>query len=218
MNRRCFCWTAIAAATCTHHALSQSPDSDAHALWSLLIPLLQPLPGRGYLIQQSTALPRGFPTLASGTPKPVMQKLQDAIQHPDSSFETFVPASRQTAFSEALTDAQQRSTERAYIPKDLKLPRPYRLLTPAQADEYSGLTPHVVAPGWKQNERAERFFRGWDELSSISLPYYSKDKSLALVWAATSSGCSDWGWWFFLRSNQGWTQQNWKTERRSVCA
>jgi len=120
MNRRQFCcqsvaadayvvgMNAIAQAVGTASSGTSGLPDDAYALWSLLIPVLQPQPGRGYMIAQRTAAPDALPYLQTGPPLTGIEKARRTAAQQHSPYETFVPLEAQASFAEALAQAAQR--------------------------------------------------------------------------------------------------------------
>jgi hypothetical protein len=191
----------ISQAMQTVSSATTGTADNSYALWSLLIPVLQSQPGKGYMIAQKTAIPDALPYLQTGPPLTGIEK-----------------ADYQAPFAEALAQATQRQTEVALIERRLLLSKRYRLLSEEQAKAYFDLSPHVVMAGWRPDPKAAYEYKGWNEFSSISLPYFDNAHSLALIWASTNSGCYSAGWWFFKRTEHKWERQNWQTEMRDMCA
>jgi len=230
MNRRQFCYRGAAAAICavgksgvsqviaTVSGATTGTADEIYALWSLLIPVLQPQPGRGYMIAQKTAIPDALPYLQTGSPLTGIEKARRAAVQQHAPYETFVPSESQASFAEAIAQATQQQTKVALIERRFSLVKHYRLLSDEQAKAYFDLSPHVVMAGWKPDPKAAREYKDWNEFSSISLPYFDNAHSLALIWASTSTGCYSAGWWFFKRTEHGWERQNWRTEMRNMCA
>ena len=230
MNRRQFCYrcaavtmyaageNGISQAVQTMSPTARDTADDSYALWSLLIPVLQSQPGKGYMVAQKTAIPDALPYLQTGPPLTGIEKARRAAALTHTPYETFVPPDFQAPFAEALAEATQRRTEVTLIERRLVLSKRYRLLSEEQAKAYFDLSPHVVMAGWRPDPKATHEYKGWNEFSSISPPYFDKAHNLALIWASTNSGCYDAGWWFFMRTQHRWERQNWRTEMRDMCA
>lgn len=228
MNRRRFCLQITAAAayaTDIDRVIGASDvtpygtlaDSrDIYTLWSLLIPIIQTQPGKGYMIASQIAFPDALPYAATGDKKSPLQKAIDA--HNQAGYETTVPCQEMVAFSEALADANRHEKEAIEIEHRLQLGKPYRLLSKLQVKAYSDLSPHVAAPDWRPDPHSIRYYKGWNEVSFVSLPFFSGSRDLALVWARTDGGCTSTGWFFFKRIENGWVRLAWPTEIRDECA
>lgn len=216
MNRRTFCCNALAfsAAPLVAGAQSAAPLGEAHALWSLLIPEIESQPGKGYLLARETLKPDGLPYIQTGQPKTAIQKAIAATKQGLHNYETVVPENMRSPFLEAVEDASSRQTETVQI-EQLRLSKPYRLLTHGEVQSYIDLSPHVTGPSWKQDAKAARYFKGWNELACVSLPYFDKSNTLALICGENLAGCYGSQWHFFLKTGPTWKKLAWDTE--STC-
>jgi hypothetical protein len=225
MNRRQFCLRAFAVAAFAdvtrRYAPAQeaAPDvvEDIYAIWSVLIPLLQPHPGFGYMIADQTSVPDALPYLYVETepPKSPIEKAKEAM---DAPYETIVPEEFRSSFSQAVAEAQKLKANTTPITHRLELPKQYRLLSESQIKSYLDLNPSVAPAGWKPDEKTAREYKGWNAVSHLSRPYFDQRRQLALVWAGTRSGCFDTAWYFFTRNQLQWDRLDWRTAARSECA
>jgi len=223
MNRRQFCLKSVAslavAAMATEIACAEEAPPDASEevlqIWSVLIPALQPLPGRGYMVALQTAIPDGFPYAETGAPKRPIEAMGDLRRH---AYSTIVPEEFRPSFSQALVEANTLHTKTALIGHRLQLPKRYRLLSAEELKFYFALTPAAEPAGWKPDKGIARRYKGWKVLSSVSLPYFDQDHQFAMVWASTNRGCAQISWNFFTRTPRGWQALNWKTLGIEQCA
>jgi len=241
MNRRRFCLSFAAsvasAATakgipqCAHALPSKSLEnsSSPYVLWSQLIPVLQCkcAHDRGYMIAENTAVPDSLPALPTAGIMTPIQRAMEAARHPEASYTTEVPTEWQPQFAEAVDEAKRRHDETATLERRLILPKRYRLLSKDEISAYYALSPHVARAGWRPDPKAVREYKGWNDLSCVSVPYYDISRKLAMIWASTGgAGCSTSGWHFFTRSEPqagsgaevGWALQKWNTMQREECA
>jgi len=232
MNRRTFCLQLVASAACVSSVqaksvssveLSSAPanqDNDNYVLWSLLIPTLQGnlRPINGYMIEQTSAVPDAMPSLQTGSPKTPIPRDIEASSNPNLRYETKVPLEFQAAFAEAIAEAKRRQAETIVIERRFNLPKRYRLISQDQVKAYFDLSRSAAPAGWKPDSKVAREYKGWDEVSFISLPYYDRAHKLALIWANSFYGCSSTEWHYFTRSESGWTRQNWNSVAYEYCS
>jgi hypothetical protein len=219
MDRRLFSIKALAFMTLPTlgPAQSVSTTEDAYLLWSMLLPEVERHPGRGYMVAQQTVIPDGLPYIQTGPQKTAIQRAIDASKKSGREYETCVPEASREAFLEAVQDSSLRRLETLQIER-LALSRPYRLLTNDEVKAYLDLSPSAIGPEWRQNPKAARHFRGWEQLGYFSIPFFNRTKSLAIIWSGVHSGCYSSRWWFFSRSEDRWTRLDWNTEAMEVCA
>lgn len=228
MDRRHFCLQIAAAAgllsesgrivqACnTAHDDTLAATADVYALWSVLIPVIQIQPGKGYMIADETAIPDGLPRAGTGEKEtPLAKAIRLSKQ---TGYEITVPFQDMPAFSEALAEATLHRRERVRLERRFRLPKRYRLLAQTEVRAYFDLSPASTVLGWRPDPKTARFYKGWNEISSISPPFFSRSRDFAMIWASTHSGCSEAGWFFFKRTEEGWKRVNWATQVVSFCA
>jgi hypothetical protein len=223
MNRRQFCLRAFAVAAFADVTGRYAPaqeavsdvDEDGYAIWSALIPLLQPHPGLGYMIADQTAIPDSLPYLYVETepPKTPVENAKEAV---DAPYATVVPEEFHTSFSQALAEAQKLKENTTRVTRRLELKKQFRLLSQSDLQSFLDLNPAVAQS--KPDEKIVSQYRGWNAVSSLSRPYFDQSHQFALVWAGTHAACFDTGWYFFKRNGIQWDHLNWRTAARSECS
>ena len=228
MDRRHFCLQIAAAAgllsesgrivqACnTAHDDTLAATADVYALWSVLIPVIQIQPGKGYMIADETTIPDGLPRAGTGEKETPLAKATRLSKQ--TGYEITVPFQDMPAFSEALAEATLHRRERVRLERRFRLPKRYRLLAQTEVRAYFDLSPASTVLGWRPDPKTARFYKGWNEISSISPPFFSRSRNFAMIWASTHSGCSEAGWFFFKRTEEGWKRVNWATQVVSFCA
>jgi hypothetical protein len=233
MNRRRFCLKFAASlvsamggpawAKCVAgpRSAAAGDSGDPYALWSLLLSIqrCQCSSVRGVLIAANSAVPDSLPSLQTGKAKSAIERAIEATRHPEASYDTDVPTEWRGPFEEAVAEAKLKRAETIVLERRFTLPKRYRLLSQDEINAYFALSPHTVPAGWRPDPKAVREYKGWDDLSYISLPYFDIAQKLAMIWMRTEGGgCSTTSWYFFTRSGQEWTRESWNTDRRDVCA
>jgi hypothetical protein len=224
MNRRQFCLRAFTVAVfadvTSRYAPAQeaAPDvsEDVYAIWSVLIPLLQPHPGLGYMITDQTAVPDSLPYLYVET-EPPKSPVENAKEAADAPYATVVPDEFRTSFSQALAEAQKLKENTTRITHRFELKKQYRLLSESDLESFLELNPAIHSAGWKPDERIASQYKGWNAASSLSRPYFDQSRQLALIWAGTHASCFDKAWYFFKKNGLQWDNLNWRTSARSEC-
>lgn len=203
-------------------AMAFDDDENTYELWSDLIPILQKNEaqcGQGYLIAAQTVVPSGLPVAIRESNETPLERAMRMSKGPPAAFDTYAPAEFSASFAEALADAVARQKDPVEIEQKLRLPMPYRLLSTQEIKEWRDLSPAVAIPGWRQDKRARKHYKGWNELCSLSTPFWDATKGFAMVWAKTDSGsCSSAGWSFFKHETKGWVRLNWQSTVWNECA
>ena len=241
MNRRrlCFELTAMAACALAARVLAQtaalassgqsaarstSLSDDDYAVWSRLFGLPCRTKGgcghvHGYLIAQKTEIPDGLPALPTHASVPPILRAEYLSQHPDEYYETTVPVEWQAAFVEAATEAKRQEKRTVLLERRFTFNKRYRLLSEAEVDEYFSLTPAVAPGGWRPDPEIVRKYKGFDGITSLSLPSYDRARRLAVVWSSSSGGgCGISQWNFFTCTDDQWRRQSWPSMVREACA
>ncbi len=196
MDRRNVCFSVFALVASQVHASkvvkfsslageqNAEPNPDSYAVWSVLIPLLQP-DVNNYLISSLTT-PSHLP-IAYRPDKDLTPIERAKLGNPEI---VDVPPASRSKFAEAAGYYNQRPEEALHLARMLTLPHSYRLMSSTDLVAYRRLKPPecVVDPNhpWHRERGLERTYAKLPPPCFLSRVSFDDSKSLALVSAQTA--------------------------------
>ena len=193
MHRRNFCYRVLALMASQANASEvmrlpslarwqdAEPDADSYAVWSALIPLLQP-DASEYLISSLT-IHSDLPIAIR--PDRALSPIERAqMGNPEL---VDVPPAARGQFAEAAGHYNRKPEDTLHLTRMFNLPHPYRLMSSTDLADYDRLKPPecVVDPNhpWHRDRRLERKYAKLPPPCFLGAVSFDESKTLALVCA-----------------------------------